>query len=385
MNNYSELIKGCIKCPKPLCSENCPLHNRVPEIIKALEAGKEEEAVELLYSKSPFPLITGLFCNGYCYQNCVLNRANRPFNFQAVENTLAHLPHTTKIEDEILKDKKVAIIGAGPVGIALALLLKRSDATVDIFEKDNDYLQTVKKIFPETKVKKEEIDAIDSFLKGEHLHFILNTSVGRDVMLDDLRKEYDYVVIAAGHNISKTCETAGDNNYYYAYDFLENLKKPEYLDNFGDNFLIYGLGNVAIDLAVYLTHKGKNVRLVYHKPREKSRLSPHDIKKIDIYHLDVTFDTRVIKVENNTVTLEHNSETYEIKDQTAIFAIGQKSDNLFLNNSVVKIEDLTYDQNSESAIKNLYLAGDFSSTRWDISTGIETAWNIYNHLKEINQ
>lgn len=385
MSDYSALIKGCLKCPKPLCSEGCPLNTKVPEIIKALEKNDEELALDILYSRNPFPLITGLFCNGYCFQNCVLNRANRPFNYQGVEKVLGHLPHQTKVEDNILKNRKIAIIGSGPVGIALALLLKRSSATIDIFERDSDYLYTIKKIFPETKVEKEELDSIDSFIMGENLHFILNCEVGKDVFLDDLRRKYDYVVIASGHGMSKDCAVSGDEKYYYAYDFLKDLKDPKYLDKFGDNFLLYGLGNVSIDLAVYLIHKGKNVKLVYHKPKEKSRLSPHDIKKIDTYHLDVTFDTRVVKVENKTVTLEHDNSTYEVENETAIFAIGQKSDYVFLNNSEVKEEDLTYDANCESKIKNLYLAGDFSSTRWDISTGIETAWQIYNHLKAINQ
>lgn len=381
-----ELTKGCLKCPKPLCKENCPLHTEVPSIVKAVEEDDINKALEILYSKNPFPLLTGLFCNGYCFQNCVLNRAGRPYIYQNLEKALGHLDPPSLQTDDILKNRKIAIIGAGPVGMALGILLKRSNAQVVIYEKDPDYLFTIKKVFPETKVSKEEVDCIDKFVKTCDLDIRLNTTVGVDVMLDDLRKEYDYVVLAAGHNISKTDVIHGaSGGIYYAYDFLVKLKDPTYLDNFGDDFLLYGLGNVSIDLAVYLKHKGKNVKLFYHKPREKSRLSPHDIKKIDVYNLDVTYDTRCLNVENNNATMEHEGNEYVLSNMTVIFAIGQKSDFAFLNNSEVKEEDLTYDLNCESKVKDFYLAGDFSSTRWDISTGFETAWQIYNHLKDLEK
>lgn len=375
-----ELTNGCLKCPKPKCQEACPLGTSIPEIVKLVENDQIDDALDLLYSKNPIPIITGLFCNGYCFQNCGLNKVGRPFIYQNLEKALGHLPHVSKVQDHALKGIKVAIIGAGPVGLALALLLKRSNATVVVFEKEADNLATVKMVFPNTKVSEEEVKSIDDFLLGEKLDIRYNSEIGKDILLDDLRKEYDYVVLAAGHCVSKSVVIDGDGNYYYAYDFLKCLKTPGYLDKFGDSFLLYGLGNVSIDLAVYLKKQGKDVKLVYHKPREKSRLSPHDIQKIDIYNLDVTFDSRIVKIDHNNVTLEHNGENFVIENRTTILAIGQKSDLVFLNESEIKEDDLIYDDNCESKVKNFYMAGDFSSTRWDISTGIETAWKIYRSI-----
>lgn len=381
--DLKDLTKGCIKCPKPQCKEACPLSNAIPDIVKLVQEGKTEEALDLLYTKNPFPLITGLFCNGYCFQNCVWTKANKPpYMYKNLENALGHLPYVNKVTDEKLKGKKVAIIGAGPIGISLALLLKRSSAEVTIFEKEKDNLVTIKVVFPETKVGKNELDAIDEFLSHQDLNIRYNCEVGKDVMLDDLRKEYDYVVLSAGYCHSKTTDIPGNSKYYYAYDFLKDLKQADYLDQFGNDFLLYGLGNVSLDLAVYLIHKGKNVKLVYHKPRERSRLSFYDIKKIDIYNLDVTFDTRVVDISNGGLTLEHEGSTYFMENRTVVLAIGQKSDYAFLNGSTITKEDFVYDENCESKVKDFYMAGDYSSTRWDISTGIETAFKIYHHLLE---
>ena len=130
----SKLTEGCIGCTNPKCKPSCPLENEIPYIVKDIKNGDIESAKNKLYSKNPFPLLTGLFCNGYCGQNCILNFKNKPYNFKSLELELAKDPFMFELDNK-LKNKKIAIIGAGPIGMSCAILLKRSGANITIFEK----------------------------------------------------------------------------------------------------------------------------------------------------------------------------------------------------------------------------------------------------------
>ena len=207
--------------------------------------------------------------------------------------------------------------------------------------------------------------------------------VGKDISLDEILNSFDYAILANGKSISRKSNIEGSENVLSAIDFLKLSHNTEFINTLPNDFVLYGLGNVSIDIAIFLKSLNKNVEIYYHKPRELSRLSHHDIKKIDEYNLNVIFDTRIVKVENDTLCFENKGEIYKKNNVYPIFAIGQLIDYSFLDGSSVN-SDFTDFKSIYTKIDNLYIAGDLCSSRADISTGIKTAFDITNDILSKN-
>ena len=371
----------CLSCGKPLCKENCPISTKINEITKLVKEDRFDEALTILYQNNPIPYITGLLCEGYCTINCILNKNDIVFSYKDLELELSKFVFDTTIFYKPLNGKKIGIIGGGISGIASAILFRREGFRVDIYEKGH-ILNTLFDTFSFDKLSMDEYDYIVDRLNREDIHFIIS-EIGKDLTINELRNYYDYVVIASGYDVSKKIDIEGDKSYKYCFDeisYYKNLElKEDDNDLFNQTFYLYGLGNVSLDLALILKRLSANVNLIYYKPRERSRLSIHDQKRIEGNELNVLFDTRVISYKDGEITIEHNNELSKLNGKL-IVAVGQKSSYNFLNNSSIKIEDLVIDEEYKTKIDNLFIIGDLVEPVKDISNAIKSAKNILKNI-----
>ena len=127
----------CLQCKKPMCQQGCPIHTPIPTMIKALKEGGLEEAGAMLFSNNPMSLVCSLVCNHerQCEGHCVLGRKGQPVHVSSIENYISDTClERIDVRCQPKNGKKVAVIGAGPAGITIAILLTQKGYSVTIFD-----------------------------------------------------------------------------------------------------------------------------------------------------------------------------------------------------------------------------------------------------------
>jgi glutamate synthase (NADPH/NADH) small chain len=199
----SDQAARCIDCGNPYCSWGCPLHNRIPDWLKLVREGRIIEAAELMYETNPLPEICGRICpqDRLCEGDCTLETG-----FDAV--TIGAIERWTT--DEALRrgwrptstaapsGKRVAVVGAGPAGLAAADRLARAGVAVRVFDRYEEIGGLLTFGIPPFKLDKGVVRLRREVLEGLGVEFVLNTEVGRDVAFSTLLQDYDAVFIATG-------------------------------------------------------------------------------------------------------------------------------------------------------------------------------------------
>ena len=127
----------CLNCKKPMCMQGCPIHTPIPMMIKAFKEGNLNEAGEMLFENNPMSMICSLVCNheNQCEGHCVLGRKGEPVHISSIENYVSDTYFDKmQIPCQPKNGKKVAVIGAGPAGITIAILLAKKGYGVTIFD-----------------------------------------------------------------------------------------------------------------------------------------------------------------------------------------------------------------------------------------------------------
>ena len=248
----------CMDCGVPFCHWACPLGNKAPEWNDALYKGDWELAYRLLTSTNPFPEFTGRICPALCEKACVLNRFN-------------HEP-TTNREDECAiieaafregyiqprvpsrKGKRVAVIGAGPAGLAAANALNQMGYTVTVFEKNEAAGGLLRYGIPNFKLNKSIIDRRIDLMEQEEIKFKYNV----EFRTESVEKDYDAVVLATGTPTARDLKVPGRElkGVHFALDLLSQqnrvlagmeYSKDERITAKGKNVLVIGGGDTGSD------------------------------------------------------------------------------------------------------------------------------------------
>ena len=193
----------CIDCGNPYCSWGCPLHNRIPEWLKLVKEGRIIEAAELMYETNPLPEICGRICpqDRLCEGDCTLENGFDAVTIGAIERWAT---------DEALRrgwrptvtaaptGKRVAVVGAGPAGLAVADRLARAGVAADVFDRYEEIGGLLTFGIPPFKLDKDVVRKRREVLEGIGVKFHLNVEVGRDVAFSTLMNDYDAVFIGTG-------------------------------------------------------------------------------------------------------------------------------------------------------------------------------------------
>ncbi len=288
----------CMDCGVPFCHMGCPLGNMIPDWNDLVYQGNWKDALASLHSTNNFPEFTGRICPAPCEDSCVLtehytldtDEKLKKVNTVTIEEIEKHISERGWTEGWIeaqppseLTNKRVAIIGSGPAGLAAAQQLRRSGHTVTVFEKDDRIGGLLVYGIPDFKLGKRIVSRRLAQLKKEGVDFITGVNIGIDVSVDELQKNFDAVLLAIGAQNARKLTAKGHNlnGVHYAMDFLPQcnrdvvgdfIPEKEKIDSRNKLVVILGGGFTAADCLGNINRQGaksdvRQFELVNMEPR----------------------------------------------------------------------------------------------------------------------
>jgi glutamate synthase (NADPH/NADH) small chain len=192
----------CVDCGVPFCHSGCPLGNVIPEWNDLVSRGRWREALEVLHSTNNLPEVTGRVCSAPCEEACTLNLLDAPTTIKTIEYSIIEKAWENRwIVPEIpyrRTDKRLAIIGSGPAGLAAAQQLARAGHQVEVYEKNAKIGGLLRYGIPDFKLEKSVIDRRLAQMQSEGVEFRVNSHVGVNVPAERIVDEFDAVVLAIG-------------------------------------------------------------------------------------------------------------------------------------------------------------------------------------------
>ena len=242
----------CMDCGIPFCHTGCPVNNIIPDWNDLAYRNEWKEAIRVLHSTNNFPEFTGRICPAPCEAACVLGINEPPVTIKLIEKTIVE--HGWKegwIKPEPPDQrtgKRVAVIGSGPAGLAAAQQLNRAGHTVMVFEKADRAGGLLRYGIPDFKMEKRVLDRRIDQLSAEGVQFRTNSHVGHSVPAQDLRKEFDAILLAGGAEAPRDLKVPGRElrGIHFAMDYLPQQNKKIAGDSVGDQILATGKRVVII-------------------------------------------------------------------------------------------------------------------------------------------
>lgn len=279
--------RRCLQCKKPLCRiKGCPIETNIPEMIRLFLAGQTEEAGHMLFENNPLSVVCSLVCDheNQCEGNCIQGKRKDAAAVQipSIENYISDF-YFDKISLERAPDtgQRVAIIGAGPAGITIAIKLAVLGYGITMFERMDKVGGMMRYGIPAFRLPKNILDRYQVKLRQMGIHFRPNTAIGGALHLDDLFNDgYDAIFIGTGVWRPRRPHVKGESlgNVHYAIDYLQN---PDAYD-LGDTVAIIGAGNSAIDVARTVVRQGsRNVTLYARRQRIAASQRELDYAAVD--------------------------------------------------------------------------------------------------------
>lgn len=390
-----------VDCFLSPCREGCPIRQDIPAYLKLVEEERYDEALSLIMTKNPLPFTTGSICPHTCMDGCTrsfyessvrireakLLAAKRGFEevFAALSPAESvSMPHITAEGDPAAadtadaarkKDEKIAVVGGGPAGMAVAHFLARAGKQVTIFTASEELGGIPLHVIPEFRISSELVRRDISFLIKLGVDVKVRTRIDS---LDDL-KDYGTVILATGASKNGELPLKG-GNAINALTFLHDFKKSDGKVEIGKNVAVIGGGNTAMDTAraAIRTQGVEKVYLVY---RRNVRYMPADEEELKEALADgvtfcelmspVSFSDGVLHCEcmklgdpdaSGRRSPVPNGEFKDIPVDTVIAAIGEKVDGDFYAKCNIPLTERGLPQvdpaTMESARKGVYVIGD---------------------------
>ncbi|TMA72702.1 MAG: glutamate synthase subunit beta, partial [Deltaproteobacteria bacterium] len=241
----------CMDCGIPFCHKGCPLGNIIPDWNDLVYRDRWREAIERLHSTNNFPEFTGRICPAPCEEACVLNINNDPVTIKQIEKQI--IDHAFKagwvvpVPPTRRTGKRVAVVGSGPAGLAAAAQLNRAGHTVEVLERADRIGGLLMYGIPDFKLEKWIVERRLQQMRDEGVVFRVNAHVGVNVSVDDLRRNFDAIVLAGGATWARDLPIPGRelNGIHFAMDFLPQQNKKVAGDEVRDQILATGK-NVVI-------------------------------------------------------------------------------------------------------------------------------------------
>jgi glutamate synthase (NADPH/NADH) small chain len=242
----------CMDCGVPFCHTGCPVHNVIPDWNDFVYKGRWREAIRTLHATNNFPEFTGRICPAPCEAACVLGINDKPVTIKLVEqNIIDHAFSEGWVEPEPPRQrtgKKVAVVGSGPAGLAAAQQLNRAGHRVVVFEKHDRIGGLLRYGIPDFKLEKRVVDRRLEQLQGEGIEFRTNVTVGVEPTGEQLKKDFDAVMLAVGAEKHRDVEIPGRElkGIHFAMDYLTQQNKRGAGDRFSHDEEIEAMGKRVV-------------------------------------------------------------------------------------------------------------------------------------------
>jgi glutamate synthase (NADPH/NADH) small chain len=273
----------CMDCGIPFCHQGCPVNNIIPEWNDLVYHGDWKTALEVLHSTNNFPEVTGRICPAPCQESCTLNLQDQPVTIKTIECAIVDKGWEEGWIKPLIPEhrtgKRVAVVGSGPAGLACAQQLARAGHDVVVYEKADRIGGLLRYGIPDFKLEKTLLDRRVAQMRAEGVEFHVNTCVGKDISVAELRQEFDALVLAGGSEKPRDLPVPGRDldGVYFAMEFLTANSRmvqqvpdaeKEFISAEGKHVVVIGGGDTGSDcVGTSIRHGAASVTQLELMPR----------------------------------------------------------------------------------------------------------------------
>ncbi len=369
-------LVDCFMMP---CRTRCPIHQDITTYGRLVKAGKFEEAFRVIIDKNPLPFMTGTICTHTCQTACTRN-----FYEESVQIRRNKLIAAKNGFDAVLPTlapgqacgKKVAIVGAGPAGIAAAFFLGREGADVTVYDENETAGGVVQNVIPSFRIPSGDVQKDVALAKAVGAKFVLGKKI-RDVAA--LRRENDAVILAVGAHKDTPLKLA-NGSALNALEFLADFKAEDGKLALGRNVVVVGGGNTAMDTARAAKRNAgvEKVSLVYRRTKKYMPADEEELK--DAVADGVAFRELLAPVSleggmlichkmvlsdmdaSGRRSVTETEETVSVPCDTVIASIGERIDSSFYTENGIAADEkgrpVLNPETNETSMAGVYAAGD---------------------------
>ncbi|MDR0885903.1 MAG: putative selenate reductase subunit YgfK [Clostridiales Family XIII bacterium] len=392
-------------CAMAPCKDSgCPIHQQIPAYLEQVSQKNYAKAFEIIANDNVLPSVTGTICDHQCQNKCTRLDYEDPLQIRNAKKASSLLAQKKYI-DEILvsdlkSDAKVVIIGAGPAGLAAATYLRRNGVDVTVKETRNKALGIVSHVIPAFRISDAEVE-LDAKLAAA-VGVTIEYGASADYDVKELKKQYDYVIIATGAwKQGRSSLQVDGKRVIDALDFLEASKKSNLTLELGTRVGIIGGGDVAMDCA-RAAARNKNVEeatIVYRRTKEfmpaqqeeielaeedgvlfKELLSPKAIHGDSLVCNQMLLGNYDASGRRGIVATE---DTIVLQFDTVISAVGATVDTAAFAQNNIKLDDrghVVVNYACETSIADVYVAGDCKAGPKTVVKAMADAKMIANNI-----
>lgn len=370
----------CLKCKVPRCSKGCPVSTSVPQAMGLFLDGRLTEAGALLFNNNPLSAICSTVCphETNCAGHCVLGKKGQPVEFFRIEQYISQFYIETFKPEKIKRNgKKIAVVGAGPAGLTLSIMLSLRGYRLTLFEAMDSIGGALRYGIPDFRLSRSKLDFYRAILDSLGVRFRPNTRIGTNITPEDMFIDgYDAIFIATGaelpHRLGLLGETLG--HVHFAVDYL---KSPDSY-RLGRKVAIVGAGNVALDAArTAIRKEHSEVTILHFMGEEDMTASRAEVEMALIdgvrfrHHCQAIriMDDCVVWVRVNKVVDPDGGVSFEedfqasskVKADSVIIAIGQGPGADAVSGGSVKVTQrglLVVDESGRTSKEGVFAAGD---------------------------
>ena len=384
--------RRCLNCKVPQCRKGCPINTPIPDMIRMFLEHRTEEAGQMLFENNPLSVVCSLVCDHekQCEGHCVLGRKGAPVHISSIENYIsdAHLDRL-QLQRQAAKGKRVAIIGSGPAGITIAVLLAQKGYDVTLFESRDKIGGVLRYGIPEFRLPKSVLDRYQAQLVQLGIKIRPNTVIGGALTVDDLQRDgYKAIFIGTGVWRPKKLGIPGESlgHVHFAIDYLVN---PDVYD-LGRSLVVIGAGNSAMDVARTAIRKGVRQVHVFCR-RNQAAASVRELEYAVADGVEMHYGARPVEItdegvvyqqasfdENNEVT--GLSEPKLFRADSVVIAASQGPKDKIVNTTTgLAVTDrglLAADEDGRTSRPGIFGSG-------DVVSGARTVVEAVRHSKDV--
>lgn len=415
MENIKEKADYCLSCKVKPCTAGCPLNNDITEFIKLVKEQNYEGAYKVATNTSVLQSVCGRICPhmSQCEGKCIRGIKSTPVCIGDIEAFIGDIAikenySMSDVDKKVSTNAKVAIIGSGPAGLTCAAFLARAGVHTTIYEKYDKLGGILRHGIPEFRLPKDILDNNINKILALGIDVKYNQELGKNLSLEELKKEYDAVFIAIGANISWKMGIPGEelDGVYGGNELLEKGIHPDYT---GKTVIISGGGNVAMDCARTIKRLGaKSVKVIYRRAEEQMPAEKKEIEDAKSEDVEFLFQNNILKIcgknkvneveciktelvkkegESRLSPVNIEGSNYNVEADYVVMAIGSTVEKDIIDNLNLEITSKGYiqvDENYETSQKNIFAGGDLVGTKatvaWAAKTGRVAAEKIIERL-----
>ncbi|MGE5632810.1 MAG: putative selenate reductase subunit YgfK [Caulobacteraceae bacterium] len=369
-------------CAIAPCTIGCPINQQIPQYVALVGEGKYDEAFKVIVNDNASPAITGSICDHQCQCKCIRLDYDESILVRDMKKTAvlnAQDKYIAEIKPaEIRSTKKAAVVGAGAAGLATALFLRRNGMEATVMDKKDRPYGVVEHVIPEFRISSDMIRKDLELVKSQGVE--LKLGVDENFSINELKKEYDYVVVAIGAwKPGRISLKEGEEKTVNAIAFLENYKAHNGNVSLGKHVCVVGGGNVAMDAARAAKRVPgvESVSIVYRRTRQfmpadreeikmaltegmifKELLSPSTYTGGKLVCEEMALGDRDASGRRSPVP---TGRMVELDADAVIVAVGERLDGDLLKKNGIELDSKGFPKTGpacETNIPGVYVAGD---------------------------